>query len=166
MAVPSPYTPLRTGPRCSLGSYPRREPRGNRTSYSCRLGRYRYKRCDCHQEPVACLARLVRGSELPYLPLLTFLTLPISLPHFLSSQIENFYPLEVVLGPYEKIYYPLRPYQPRSPKSKDGGNDPPIKYGLVVEIDRQAAGRTPTVTLRSPVQVRRYHGNNKSLGKT
>ena len=61
------------------------------------------------------------------------------------SQIATFAPLNVSLGMYERVYYPLKAEQ----VSATGDED--VRTGIVVGIDRTAG--TPIVTLRSPLQV-------------
>ena len=61
------------------------------------------------------------------------------------SQIATFTPLNVYLGMYERVYYPLRAEQ----ASATGDED--VRTGIVVDIDRTAG--TPVVTLQSPLQV-------------
>jgi len=57
----------------------------------------------------------------------------------------------VALGTSEKVLYPLWSRQPAKKEGKGEKRNP--QFGLVVEIERRAAGGTPKVTLRSPLQV-------------
>ena len=61
------------------------------------------------------------------------------------SQIATFAPVDVSLGMYERVYYPLRAEQ------TSATGDEVTRTGVVVDIDRTAG--TPVVTLRSPLQV-------------
>ena len=61
------------------------------------------------------------------------------------SQIVSFAPLDVSLGMYERVYYPL------TSEWALATNDDGSRAGLVVDIDRTAS--TPVITLRSPLQV-------------
>ena len=68
-----------------------------------------------------------------------------------SRQIGGFQPIDVALGTSEKVLYPMWSSQPAKKEGKGGKEGP--QFGLVVEIERRAAGGTPKVTLRSPLQV-------------
>ena len=67
-------------------------------------------------------------------------------------QIEGFADLDVALGMYERVYYPLVPQSTAASTSGGGSGDREKGgSGVVVDIDRTAGA--PVVTLRSPLQV-------------
>ena len=70
----------------------------------------------------------------------------LSLSPNIHTQIASFAPLEVALGMYERVYYPLTSDPARATGDKAGK-----RAGIVVDIDRTAG--TPLVTLRSPLLV-------------
>ena len=67
-------------------------------------------------------------------------------------QIAGFAALDVALGMYERVYYPLVPQSSTSTAASAGGGEREKGgSGVVVDIDRTAGA--PVVTLRSPLQV-------------
>ena len=79
-----------------------------------------------------------------------------------NFQINNFKPINVILGSSDLVYYPIIPLSAeKSPKKKSTPT-----YGIVVEVHRNAIDESvPVVTVRSPVQVKYscmdYHSNFK-----
>ena len=59
--------------------------------------------------------------------------------------------MKVALGTSERVLYPLWPTT--QPERKDRGGKEGVKFGLVVEIERQEMDGAPLVVLRSPLQV-------------
>ena len=69
-------------------------------------------------------------------------------------QIAGFAALDVALGMYERVYYPLVSQSSTSTAASAGGGEREREKGgsgVVVDIDRTAGA--PVVTLRSPLQV-------------
>ena len=65
-------------------------------------------------------------------------------------QINNFKPVDVILGTSDLVYYPVIPVE-ATPKKKNN-----LTYGIVVEISRNVMDSIPLVTVRSPVKVGFY----------
>ncbi|KAL5484368.1 hypothetical protein EMCRGX_G020849 [Ephydatia muelleri] len=65
--------------------------------------------------------------------------------HVVQLEIAGFKARSVVIGSGDKVYYSLQSL-----------NNTIVKYGMVVEIQQQVAGKGPLVTLRAPLQIKNH----------